>query len=84
MEKGKGEMNAIVIIPVYQPEPVLPNLVGEVVDNGNLVIVVDDGSDADSQHFPFQDYQRFCQGLWRTSEVPAVITVQFLPGLSVV
>lgn len=39
-------MNAIVIIPVYQPETVLPKLVDEVTDNGNLVIVVDDGSDA--------------------------------------
>lgn len=42
-------MNAIVIIPVYQPEPVLPKLVDEVTDNGNLVIVVDDGSDEKSQ-----------------------------------
>lgn len=38
-------MNAIVIIPVYQPEPVLPKLVYEVADNGNMVIIVDDGSD---------------------------------------
>lgn len=42
-------MNAIVIIPVYQPETVLPKLVDEVTDNGNLVVVVDDGSDAESQ-----------------------------------
>lgn len=42
-------MNGIVIIPVYQPESILPALVNEVSDNGNLVIVVDDGSSPDKQ-----------------------------------
>lgn len=31
-------MNGIVIIPVYQPEPVLPALVNEVSDNGNFMM----------------------------------------------
>ncbi len=38
-------MNGIIIIPVYQPEPVLEELVEAVYKNGNFPIIVDDGSD---------------------------------------
>lgn len=38
-------MNAIVIIPAYNPEDNLRRIVDRVWDFGNLVIVVDDGSD---------------------------------------
>lgn len=37
-------MSPIVIIPVYQPEACLKNLVKELWENGNEVLVVDDGS----------------------------------------
>ena len=37
-------MSAIVIIPVYQPEACLESLVKELWENGNEVLVVDDGS----------------------------------------
>lgn len=42
-------MEAIVIIPVYQPEPILEQLVDELWKNGNFIIVVDDGSSEESQ-----------------------------------
>ena len=42
-------MGEIVIIPVYEPEPVLLKLVEEVREYGNFVIVVDDGSSQQQQ-----------------------------------
>ena len=43
-------MSAIVIIPVYQPEACLGNLVKELWENGNEVLVVDDGSGPEYLH----------------------------------
>jgi glycosyltransferase involved in cell wall biosynthesis len=41
----------IVIIPAYQPEVNLLNLVKEVIDSGfNKIIIIDDGSSKDKQH----------------------------------
>ncbi len=43
-------MSAIVIIPVYQPEACLRDLVKELWENGNEVLVVDDGSGPEHLH----------------------------------
>lgn len=42
-------MDAIVIIPVYEPEPVLEQLVFELLEEQNQVIIVDDGSSEENQ-----------------------------------
>lgn len=42
-------MNAVVIIPVYEPEKCLPSLVKELWERGNEILVVDDGSSQESR-----------------------------------
>lgn len=42
-------MEAIIVIPVYQPEPALEQLVDELWNNGDFIIVVDDGSNEESR-----------------------------------
>lgn len=42
-------MDAVVIIPVYQPEPGLGQLVDALWQEGNFIVVVDDGSSEESQ-----------------------------------
>lgn len=42
-------MEAIVVIPVYQPEPALEQLVDELWKYGNFIIVIDDGSGEECQ-----------------------------------
>lgn len=42
-------MESMVIIPVYEPEPILEELVNELWQNGNYIIIVDDGSSEESQ-----------------------------------
>lgn len=48
-KEGNQVMNAVVIIPVYQPETCLKKLVVDLWNKGNQVILVDDGSDKDKQ-----------------------------------
>lgn len=43
-------MSAIVIIPVYQPEACLGDLVKKLWENGNEVLIVDDGSGSEYLH----------------------------------
>lgn len=55
-------MEAVIIIPVYQPEPVLEQLVDELWQYGNFIVIVDDGSSEESQ-----------QVFWRLSEKAIVL-----------
>lgn len=43
-------MNAVVIIPVFEPEGCLPDLVESLWGQDNRVIIVDDGSSEETQH----------------------------------
>lgn len=55
-------MNAVVIIPVYQPEKCLENLVEKLWEAENQIIVVDDGSD-----------EKFQNVFWKLSEKAIVL-----------